>query len=49
LLTLASADFTGETFADVARQVEVWAQAQMDRVVALLRPAFPDGAWETPH
>jgi hypothetical protein len=48
-LTLTSVDFTGETFADVARQVEVWAQAQMDRVVELLPQAFPAGAWETPH
>jgi hypothetical protein len=46
-LTLTSADFAGETFAEVAAQVERWAQQQMDLVVGLLRQAFPTAAWET--
>lgn len=33
-------DFEGETFEDVKAQVEPWAQAQMDRVVAALRREF---------
>lgn len=37
---LASQGFEGETQEDVQRQVEAWAQAQMDRVVAILREHF---------
>lgn len=37
---LIEKDFEGETFEDVKAQVEPWAQAQMDRVVAALRREF---------
>ena len=38
--TLAEQNFEGETFEDVAKQVETWAQQQMDRVVAALRREY---------
>lgn len=40
-VTLTSQSFEGETFEEVAHQVETWAQATMDHVVAVLRQAFP--------
>lgn len=40
-IELAARDFEGETFADVAAQVERWAQEQYEKAVAALRSAFP--------
>lgn len=37
---LISRDFEGETFEDVAAQVEAWAQEQMDRVTKALKAEF---------
>jgi len=39
-IELARGEFEAETQEEVQRQVEVWAQAQMDRVVAILREHF---------
>jgi hypothetical protein len=38
---LTEQSFEGETFEEVAAQVEVWAQEQMDRAVRALRAEFP--------
>lgn len=38
--TLAEQNFSGESLASVKVQVEEWAQAQMDRIVAALRKEF---------
>jgi hypothetical protein len=37
---LAEAYFEGDSFEDVKRQVEEWAQAQADKVYAAVRAAF---------
>ena len=37
---LATQDFEADTQEDVQRQVEAWAQSQMDRVVSILREHF---------
>jgi len=37
---LIEKDFVGDTFEDVATQVEVWAQEQMNRVETALRAEF---------
>lgn len=39
-LVLVSQEFEGRTFEEVATQVEAWAQAQMNRVVRVLRAEF---------
>lgn len=39
-IDLAEKEFEGETFEDVARQVEAWAQEQMNKVVTLLQKEF---------
>jgi hypothetical protein len=39
-IVLASEKFEGETFEEVARQVESWAQEQMNRVVSILLREF---------
>jgi hypothetical protein len=39
-LDLARAEFEGETFEEIAPQVEAWAQEQMNKAVAVLRAAF---------
>lgn len=39
-IELASQDFEAETQEEVQRQVETWAQQQMDRVVEILRQHF---------
>lgn len=39
-ISLADRYFSGESQADVMRQVEAWAQEQMDRVVGILRQHF---------
>lgn len=39
-IVLAETQFEAETEADVQRLIEVWAQQQMDRVVAILREHF---------
>lgn len=39
-LDLASKDFEGETFDEIAGEVGVWAQAQMDKAVDILLQAF---------
>ncbi|MEE7625397.1 hypothetical protein V3O24_04425 [Methylobacter sp. Wu8] len=41
---LISKNFEGATFAQVAEQVEPWAQAQMDRIAAALRAEFNQDA-----
>ena len=38
--TIVKKDFEGDTFAEVALQVQVWAQEQMDKAEAALRVAF---------
>lgn len=38
--TLVEQEFEAETQEEVQRQVEEWAQAQMDRVVAILRQHY---------
>lgn len=40
-LDLTSQEFEGETFEEVAAQVEAWAQEQMDKLVGILRAAYP--------
>ena len=39
-LDLAKAEFEGETFEEIAPQVEKWAQEQMARAVAILKAEF---------
>jgi len=39
-ITLTESEFEGETFEDVSKQVELWAQMQMNAVVELLKREF---------
>lgn len=39
-ITLAEQDFSGDSPADVQRQVEVWAKARFDEIVTLLAGHF---------
>jgi hypothetical protein len=48
---IESPEFEGDTFKEVSRQVEAWAQEQTDRAVAALRREFnpPSTGEPTPH
>jgi len=41
-ICLTKQEFEGDTFAEIAVQVEAWAQEQMDKAVAALTAAFID-------